>query len=948
MVDSIGRGQLLVGRQAEVETVAQAVREVVQGRGASLWVEGESGIGKSLVVQAGLAVSVDSGLVVLKNSAHLLNQARPLAVLMESHHDDGSAGVLMDLVEPAGANGLTSADTTAALAYRLVEWVESRCLRSPMVFVVDDLQWADEASLLVWRRLAEVARQAPLVLIGMSRRAPDRAEVGRLRNDLLASGTDLVALDPLPVGDVEALVAALAGGSVGPGLMGLVERAGGNPLYVRELVEAVLRSGGVVVRDGVADVVAEAGDDVPASVKAAIEHRLGCLSEDLVALLRVAAVLGPEFHVDDLAVVVDRPATSLLSPVMEAVESGVLAGVRSPMAFRHGLIWQVMYTSVPVELRAALHRQVGQALAGRGVPAVRVGAQLLAAARLSSSQMDDEWVVGWTARNATELVYRAPQLAAELLAQVGRGTRIDPVTRQRIDVARIRALDLSRAREEVLQAAPDLLAGASVPEVVAEAVWLYARNLSAVGRGAQVGDLVGPILSRTDLPPGWAARLRVVHAIELIGVGPSPEGAAMLTEAEAEASVAGDRFALAYALFGQAFLHRTGSAGWQRLLDLLARAQEAAGDLIEAVDLCLTLMRFRGVAYENLERSAEAGQALRDAVALAERQATPQIAGRIRMTLSEWLILHGQWDEALAELTACENAGIGLAMYSAVGQRTLIALHRDDAAELTAGLAIVDQLNLDDPRQLMLGSYLLRARALAPERDGRPRLAVDRLTDLFDRIVRQFGYPDPDAALWLADGVRLALAAGDQAKARDWAQLAASTAQAYPTAVPKAGAQHCAGLLASDPQEILAAAQTLTDDHRPLPAAQAYENAAVILAEHSDLATARAAYAQAAATYHELDARWDLRRGDQRVRRYGIRRTRLGHRPTEGWAALTPTELRVVDLVAAGRSNPEIASELFLSAHTVRTHVSHVLAKLDVRTRVDIAREAEKRHGTGR
>jgi DNA-binding CsgD family transcriptional regulator len=80
-------------------------------------------------------------------------------------------------------------------------------------------------------------------------------------------------------------------------------------------------------------------------------------------------------------------------------------------------------------------------------------------------------------------------------------------------------------------------------------------------------------------------------------------------------------------------------------------------------------------------------------------------------------------------------------------------------------------------------------------------------------------------------------------------------------------------------------------------------------------------------------------------RAYGIRRgPRATHRrASHGWDSLTPTELKVADLVAQGMSNPQIATHLFLSRRTVQTHVSHVLAKLELNSRTDIAREASRR-----
>jgi len=98
--------------------------------------------------------------------------------------------------------------------------------------------------------------------------------------------------------------------------------------------------------------------------------------------------------------------------------------------------------------------------------------------------------------------------------------------------------------------------------------------------------------------------------------------------------------------------------------------------------------------------------------------------------------------------------------------------------------------------------------------------------------------------------------------------------------------------------------------------------------------------------YARLDAAWDLRRAGSRLRRLGVRRSgyRVTRRPATGWEALTPTELKVAALVAEGYSNPDVAARLLVSRRTVETHVAHILAKLDGRSRVDIAR-AVAAHG---
>ena len=117
------------------------------------------------------------------------------------------------------------------------------------------------------------------------------------------------------------------------------------------------------------------------------------------------------------------------------------------------------------------------------------------------------------------------------------------------------------------------------------------------------------------------------------------------------------------------------------------------------------------------------------------------------------------------------------------------------------------------------------------------------------------------------------------------------------------------------------------------------------LADTGDTTAARAAFNDAYSTYAALGASWDLARSQARFRGYGIRRGPIAkHRRVDhGWDSLTPTEKKIVMLVADGMSNPQIAAQLFLSRRTVQGHVSHILSKLDVHSRLDIAREATRR-----
>jgi DNA-binding CsgD family transcriptional regulator len=197
---------------------------------------------------------------------------------------------------------------------------------------------------------------------------------------------------------------------------------------------------------------------------------------------------------------------------------------------------------------------------------------------------------------------------------------------------------------------------------------------------------------------------------------------------------------------------------------------------------------------------------------------------------------------------------------------------------------------------------------------------------------------------WLPDLVRLALATDDRPMAQAAAQACQAEAAAETQPARAAAASlRCEGLLKLDPvplREVVAHYRS-AGPAVELPAS--LEDLAVVLAQHGRDDEARIALHEAVSLYEALQAVWDIRRADSRLRRYGIRRGvrgRHGGRATSGWEALTPTELRIAAMVARGASTPDIAQGMLLSRRTVQTHISHILAKLGAKGRVDIVREA--------
>lgn len=197
----------------------------------------------------------------------------------------------------------------------------------------------------------------------------------------------------------------------------------------------------------------------------------------------------------------------------------------------------------------------------------------------------------------------------------------------------------------------------------------------------------------------------------------------------------------------------------------------------------------------------------------------------------------------------------------------------------------------------------------------------------------------------LADGVRLAMVTGDLSTARAFAGHATALAAGSEIPHRQADALYCRGLLDQDAPLLLTAAERYAAAGRPLLTAKALEAAAGYFVDTDERSQARAAFTQAVEVYSSLGAAGDVARLQATFRAHGIRRgPHAKHRRARsGWESLTATEIKIAGYVEEGLSNPEIAAKLLLSRRTVATHVSHILKKLDVNSRTDIAREAALR-----
>ncbi len=306
----------------------------------------------------------------------------------------------------------------------------------------------------------------------------------------------------------------------------------------------------------------------------------------------------------------------------------------------------------------------------------------------------------------------------------------------------------------------------------------------------------------------------------------------------------------------------------------------------------------------------------------------------------------GRWEDAMAEVDAGLDPGVHFAMSRAL--RALagaIAVHqgRRDDAESHMSQAAAAQ---DSGTVSWFYEYvLLCTQALLDEAQGHPERAFRRLAHSFDagighlpgQLILSFLTPDL---------VRLALDQGDSPAARRYAQAARSRAAHSSAPYHLGDACRCEGLIAQDPELLLEAARHYSEATRPLNQAHALTDAAEMHAIRGRPSDGRAHLERALAIYAGLGAVWDAARATARLRAVSVSRGNRGPRNTVrlGWEALTSTERIIAGHVAAGHSNPETAARMCISRRTVSTHVSNILRKLGLTSRVELATEVIRRN----
>jgi DNA-binding CsgD family transcriptional regulator len=387
-------------------------------------------------------------------------------------------------------------------------------------------------------------------------------------------------------------------------------------------------------------------------------------------------------------------------------------------------------------------------------------------------------------------------------------------------------------------------------------------------------------------------------------------------------------------------------------LQTVADACRRQGRLSEGVDRAGPIMDsqlhphlIRANCLFDLDRDAEAMQVYAVGLRLAERGLGTSILCFHRLSVARMLFLTGRWDDALTEISAAREVPDHLALTVHLdGLATLIAVHRQDRDELRRLRAVLDRPRVGGP---VRHTYDDRSwgRGLVVLAEGDQAAAFGLLAGAWEQCVA--GNREYCGHYLLPDLAALAVPLGKQ----QWARRALAQLERY-VADGQGPALHrsvgfAAAILDGDIWQLLKAADAYAAAGRPLFEAQAREHAAEALAVAGRGQEARLQLEAAQDCYARLGASWDAARADARLRAHGVRRGVRGERrrPRFGWAALTDTEWKVATLLAEGLSNPDIAGRMFISRRTVQYHVSNILAKLGLSSRVQLALLVARRAG---
>ncbi|GAA3658753.1 helix-turn-helix transcriptional regulator [Streptomyces iranensis] len=925
-------GLPLRGRDREIAAVREDLEAVLAGRGARVVVEGAPGVGKSRLLAELDGMARRSGFDVVSVRADELDQYAAGAALQSAlQPSDG----------PHRA-AVATHDQRLRLLDGIADALETRAQRAPVAVLVDDAQWADPATLFVLRTLPGRLAGSRILWVLAVRPDAERPTVATVREDLERLGARWLPLGPLPQRELGQIAADVLGATPSPGLARRLRDVAGNPFLAIELVRAFAGTDAVKVEAGVASLV---HDSIPAGFRRSVAARLDRLPEDAARLLQMGSVLGREFDLGTAARMLGRRVGSLLSGVEAALNAGLLSADGPRLAFRHDLMRQAVHENLPQAVRTALHREAADSLRGIGARSAEVAWHVV----MSGGPVDEEAVTTLTTA-VRELSASAPDAAADLAQRIA--GLLPPQDRRRVTLLTDAAEYLGRTRRvhEALDLVDATLSDRLEPPREACLRLVAAEIHQAAGDDTAAMTHLRRALDLPALPTDVRVRLLKTKGTGHVYLGDITAAEQTDTGLVAAAYRGDDPAVVVSAMVfqSQTSFYRG------RLARAVELAEEAAGRAgtesgalylrpprIPALWLAMALLATDRLA--DTERILRDGQ--REAEALGLGWSLPHWHATRACALLEQGALDDAAVEAEASLTVADELEITRPNARAWSVLALVEIRRGDLARARDHLRAAEAG--PDPTTQRYGRWVALARACLADAEG----GLD--TPAAVALTAGFGDREPTRLLAVTPShwpgiVRIALRGGDPSVAEAVsAALRGLTARDDSQRIIRAVRAHVDGLLHGDPRGLESAISAYRSGGRPLALAAACEDLGELLAASADTAPAIPYLEEAGELASASGALRDHERIRGRLRRLGVRTGAPRHHTTgpPGWGNLTRSERRLIPLVVDGLTNRAIADRLYVSIHTVNTHMRHIFTKLGINTRVELTRLALERGG---
>jgi DNA-binding CsgD family transcriptional regulator len=916
-----GGGQRLAtppirGRAGELKVIGALVTALVRRRGGVLVIEGPPGIGKSRLLTEVMALADQGGVRTLFGEAFEYQQTVPFfALFMATLRADPPVGDADALRRLGG-----SADLGYWVVHDLADAIHAAAAQTPLAIVLEDIHWADNSTLLALGSLATAGPDVAVLWVLTARTGaggPLLQETLSVLQRANAAVVRVAAMSPSAVAD---MVSDAVRANADESLLTLAAKAHGNPFLVGELVGGLDEEGRLNVSGGRA---VASGHGLPRRLGASMQQRLDHLSSGAGEVVRVAAVLPDRFSAGLLAAMLERQPSSLMSALEEAVRADLLVEDDEQLRFRHDLLREATRQSLPQSLRRAMERQSASIMLSMGAAPAEVATQLA-----RSAEPGDREAISALRQAAQSVGHSDASAAADLSKRALDLLPADDAEHGLLVAETVGLLNRASRYPEAEELAVAALSEAASPQEEAEIrLRLATKNTHSTQRRVEENRRA---LQLGDISEVTRARHLAWLAYNLIFQRQGGQQRAAADEAAAAAAATGDLEATILANLTLALLDcGDGYAGRAlgRLAEVCALAR--TGDATAAHDLAAN---HYAILLAVVGRLDDAAVQVADGIEQARREGNA-------MALDIWVTMDG-----IVHLTAGRLSDARLPPPQRTAMTELDMIRMVILAEVAARTddrTLLQQMVNDARDAYSTGSSVVRrgaANVLA--------LAAWQRGDVHDAMrwlggdITLFESPIwPQVLDRVIFNARVASAAGD-AGLRARVLKATDLLERERPAIPlfTGIATYARGILERDAQALLAAAEVLQASSRPLLYAAAAEDAGAELARADRGDEALDQLNAAFDTYLHHEALADARRVGRALRGLGVERRIVSQpRAKTGWDSLTDSELKVINLIAQGATNRDVAAQLHLSLHTVKNHVHNAFAKLGINSRAQLA-----------